>query len=198
MAAAAMPPVSWESYLKMEREAEHRSEYFEGRMVAMSGGTLAHSRIAHRLAFLLEGALAGGPCTPVNSDLRVAVTATGPYFYPDASIYCGEPDLADGYRDMLLNPVVIFEILPQSRETLDRGCKFRQYRRMESLQVYVLISQAEACVEVFTRGLDGWWLTEYQGMEAVCELPVVGVRIALADLYFGVELMPETPTAPER
>jgi Uma2 family endonuclease len=168
----------------MEREADYRSEYFDGQIVAMSGGTLPHSRMGVRLLTALESKLRGRGCTPVNSDLRTAVAPKGPYFYPDAAIYCGEPQLADDYADMLLNPVVIFEILSKSTESFDRGYKFQQYRRIESLREYVLIDQAAPRIEVYSKGPDAkWTLTDYEGCDAVCELPSVGIQIALSDLY---------------
>ncbi len=192
MAAVAMPLVAWDKYLEIERAASGgKSEYFEGRMVAMSGGTYPHARLGTRLSRILDTALDGRDCTPVNSELRVAVTPQGPFFYPDASIQCGSPALSDHYRDTLLNPVVIFEILSKSTESFDRGFKFRQYRRIGTLQAYVLISQWEPCVEVFGKGPDGKWsLTEYYGLDAVCDLGAVDLKLPLSELYRGIPLAP--------
>ena len=200
MAAVAMPLIAWDKYLELERAAAGgKSEYFEGQMVAMSGGTYPHARLATRLCALLEGGLAGRDCTPLNSELRVAVTPQGPFFYPDASIQCGPPELSDHYRDTLLNPVVIFEILSKSTESFDRGYKFRQYRRIGTLQAYVLISQWEPCVEVFVKGADEKWsLTEYFGLDTICDLGAVDLKLPLSELYRGITLAPMEPTTDVR
>ncbi len=187
MSAHAIPRLSPEEYLRIEREAETKSEYDNGVMFAMSGGSLAHSSIAVRLIAAMTGQLDGKGCRVVGSDLRIQVARPGPYFYPDLSVVCGEPQLADDQKDMLLNPVVIFEVLSKSTEAYDRGQKFAHYRRLESLRDYVLVSQGEPLMEVFSKGEAGTWtLTEFVGIEAVCRISSVGCEVALAEAYRDV------------
>ena len=181
--------ISPEEYLKIDREAEIRSEYHDGQMFAMSGGTLPHSLLALQLQSAIMLALRGRGCRVTNSDLRVGITAQGPFVYPDAAIYCGEPRLADNYRDTLLNPTIIFEVLAKSSEADDRGYKFAQYRRIDSLREYILISHTEPRVEIFAKGPDGkWTLAECLGEAATCELTSIDVEIALADIYRDITL----------
>ncbi len=189
MSAHAVPRLTPEEYLKIDREAEIRSEYHDGQMFAMSGGTLPHSLLKVRLVGALARALQGRRCEVTDSDLRVAISAQGPFVYPDAAIYCGEPRLADNYRDTLLNPTILFEVLSKSSEAYDRGHKFAQYRRIDSLREYVLISQTEPRIEIFAKGPYGkWTLTEFLGEAATCELVSVGVEIPLAEVYRDVTL----------
>lgn len=156
-------------------------------MFAMSGGSLAHSHIAARLIAALLKALEGKNCKVSTSDLRIRVSLLGPFVYPDAAIYCGDPDLADNYRDTLLNPAAIFEVLSKSSEAYDRGEKFAFYRRIESLRDYVLISQHEARVEVFSRAGGGKWeMSEFVGTGAICRIPGVACDIALAEVFRDV------------
>src|SRR5262249_9165559 len=136
-----------EQYLEIERAAEFRSEYYNGRMYAMSGGSLRHARIILNLGGELRAALKGGPCSATVSDLRLRVAPDGLYTYPDIVVCCGEPQLADGYSDMILNPTLIVEVLSPSTEAYDRGFKSAQYREIESLQEYGFVSQSEARVE---------------------------------------------------
>jgi Uma2 family endonuclease len=99
-------------------------------------------------------------------------------------VYCGDPQLADDYKDTLLNPVIVIEVLSKSTEAYDRGHKFAEYRRLESLRDYVLVSQTEPRVEVFSRGEDGKWMyTDWAGMNAICQLPAIDYEIALSDIY---------------
>lgn len=101
---------------------------------------------------------------------------------------CGEPQFLDDQRDTLLNPAVIIEVLSPSTEAYDRGLKFEQYRSIESLQDYLLVSSARVQVELFTRQADGrWLLTAAARPEDSLELPSVGCRVTVADLCEKVE-----------
>jgi Uma2 family endonuclease len=187
MSAHAIPRLSPEEYLRVERESEIKHEYVDGQMYAMSGGSLAHSHIEGSIVAALKGVLAGGNCRVSTSNLRIQISPSGPFVYPDAAVYCGDAQLSDGYRDALLNPRVVFEVLSKSTEAYDRGQKFAQYRRIESLKDYVLVSQMEARIEVFSRTETGkWQLAEFVGAEAMCVIPSVGCEIALAEVYRDV------------
>src|SRR5580658_9129386 len=98
-------------YLEIERRAEFRSEFLDGEMFAMAGGTKPHSLIKCNFIFAAMTQLKGGPCRVYNSDLRVKVQACGLYTYPDVSIGCGQDQLEDEHDDILLNPTVIVEVL---------------------------------------------------------------------------------------
>jgi Uma2 family endonuclease len=184
MSAHAIPRISPERYLEIERMAEIKSEYHDGQMFAMSGQWVAHSQIPLRLAVSLTNQLDGKECSVSNSDLRIRIAPEGPFVYPDLSVYCGEPQLADDYKDILLNPVVVIEVRSKSTEAYDRGHKFAEYRRLESLRDCVLVSQSEPRIEVFSRGEDGKWMyTDSAGMNAICQLPGIACEIALSDIY---------------
>src|SRR4051812_35601184 len=111
-----------EEYYQLEDQAEGKSDYYDGQIFAMSGGTIAHSRIAINLARELEERFEGGPCRTHNSDLRVNVVATGLRTYPDITVYCDElqADPQDPYNSTCINPTVIFEILSKTTEAYDR------------------------------------------------------------------------------
>lgn len=187
MSAHAIPRLSPEEYLRIEREAETKSEYDDGVMFAMSGVSRAHAWIAMRLGAAMTGQLGDRGCRVAGSDLRIQISRSGPYFYPDLSVVCGELQPADDENDMLQNPVVIFEVVSKSTEGYDRGKKFAQYRRLESLRDYVLVSQTEPRIEVFSKGEAGTWtMTEFVGTDAVCRISSVGCEVALAEVYRDV------------
>src|SRR5208283_3813720 len=116
-----------EQYLEIERKAEFKSEYYQGEMFAMSGARFAHIGIVANAVASLHQQLRGGPCRPLSNDMRVRVTPTGLYTYPDVVIVCGEPQFLDSTFDTLLNPSVIIEVLSESTEVYDRTRKFEQY-----------------------------------------------------------------------
>lgn len=183
-----------QEYLALERVAEFKSEYLRGEIFAMSGATRQHSLTASNLIREAGGQLRDKPCEVHGSDLRVKVSPTGLYTYPDVTIACGELQFDDQFRDTLLNPKVIFEVLSDSTEAYDRGKKFDHYRQIPSLTEYVLVSQTEPLIERYVRQSDGSWrLTVLRGLEAVLELETVPCRLKLADVYFKVSFEPGVP-----
>ncbi len=174
-----------EEYLTIDRRAEIRSEYFDGRIVSMGGGSFAHSLIAINIGSSLREHLAPTMCIVVNSDMRVRVNADT-YAYPDISVVCDEPNFSDDYRDVLLNPTVIVEVLSPSTEVYDRGEKFKRYRRIPSLQHYVLVAQDSAWVEVYSRQGDMWVYSDAEGLDASVYLAAIDCTMALSEVYAKV------------
>jgi Uma2 family endonuclease len=126
--------------------------------------------------------------------MRVRVSQTDLYTYPDVVVVCGERQFVDDQRDTLLNPNLIVEVLSASTEAYDRGRKFEQYRSIESLEDYLLVSSDRVQVDLYTRQPDGrWLLTSASGMEESLELQSVGCRIGLGDLYEKVDLSLSAP-----
>jgi Uma2 family endonuclease len=116
--------------------------------------------------------------------MRVRIAATGLYTYPDVVVVCGQPRFEDEERDTLLNPTLIVEVLSPSTEDYDRGRRFAHYRSIPSLQVYLLVRQDRAHVELFTRQRDDRWvLWETDDLGATVDLSAIGATIALADVY---------------
>lgn len=178
-----------EQYLEIERQADHKSEYFSGEIVALAGVSEPHALIVWNIAGEFYNQLKGRPCKAYASDMRVKVDATGLYTYPDVVVVCGETRFDDEHKDTLTNPTVLIEVLSKSTEAYDRGEKFLHYRRLESVTDYLLVSQHTARIERFARQGDGQWLhTETSGLGAVVEIASIGCRLALSDVYDKVEL----------
>src|SRR5579859_3998005 len=183
---AALPEMDWtiERYLAYERESDLRHEYLNGEIFAMTGASLRHNLIAGSTYVTLYTQLRSGKCTVYPSDMRVKVSRTRLYTYPDISVVCGPPQLEDRIQDTLLNPILIVEVLSPSTESYDRGKKFQHYRTLESLQGYVLIAQDSIRVEYYARQADGrWLLADASGLDASLELPPIGCTLRLADVY---------------
>jgi len=177
-----------EQYLEIERKAEFRSEYYQGEMFAMSGATRTHTTLVVNLTLDLGPQLRPGPCQLYIHDMRVKVSATGLYTYPDLVIACREERFMNTRQDTLLNPVVIIEVLSESTEAYDRGKKFGHYRTLESLQEYVLVALDRVQVERFTRQPgEQWLLTAANRLEDTIALESVGCQLHLADIYEGID-----------
>lgn len=187
MSAVPKSYLTPQEYLARERQAETRSEYLRGEMFAMSGASRKHNLIATNVAGELRQQLRDRECEVYQSDMRVRVSPTGLYTYPDVAVVCGEPEFEDAEVDTLLNPKVLVEVLSESTADYDRGGKFTHYRRLPSLQEYVLISQDRPLVEHYVRqGQDEWLLTEQSSLEDTLVLPSIDCQLPFAEIYLKV------------
>ena len=174
-----------QEYLEWEVQQSLRYEYFGGAVFAMAGGTLPHADIALNIATLLKSA-AISPCKVRNSDAKVAITADGPFVYPDVSVTCDQRDRTA--QKFSLYPCLIIEVVSPSTEAYDRGGKFALYRRLESLQEYVLVGSESKTVEVFRRNEQGIWTFIPYGETGEIELLSVDVKISIDAIYEDVTL----------
>jgi Uma2 family endonuclease len=173
-----------QEYLAAERRAEVKSEYFNGEMYATSGASRKHNLITLNIAAGLVQQMRGRPCEVYSSDMRVKVSATGLYTYPDVVAVCGEPKFEDAHVDTLLNPTLLVEVLSASTASYDRGQKFGHYRWVESLTEYVLVSQDGCKVEHFAKQSDRQWLqTVVQSLDAEIELASIRGVLRLREIY---------------
>jgi Uma2 family endonuclease len=180
--------VTPEEYLALERAAERKSEYRDGEIVGMTGATRRHSLIAGNIFAELRQQLRGRPCEAHINDLRVLIAARRLYTYPDVVVVCGEPALADRYRDTLTNPTLLVEVLSPSTSAYDRGDKFGHYRTLESFREYLLVSQDRPLVEKYIRRPDGnWLLSDETDLAATIVLPSIQCQLAMAEIYDKVK-----------
>ncbi|BAY26536.1 hypothetical protein NIES2100_63520 [Calothrix sp. NIES-2100] len=181
--------MSAEAYLVWEPTQEQRYEYWDGEVVAMSGGTRNHNRISFNFSKLLDDALGDRTCEVYIVDVKVQVEPGQKYFYPDVVVTCDERDTDP---QLVQFPCLIIEVLSPSTEAADRGKKFAKYRQSPTLQEYVLVQVAQPVVEVFRRNEQGKWVLSEYNLDEKLRLESVNVEIAIADLYRQVQFEPET------
>ncbi len=186
MATAPTPRITEEEYLLLERAAATKSEFVDGEIFAMSGGSLAHSALAANWIGELKTRLRGRNCQVFTSDLRVRTHRTGSYVYPDISVVCGQPQTHRNADDILINPTVVIEVLSPSTADYDLGKKFGLYREIASLRDYILVYPDSAHVEHYSRQPESWLFREYTGMEATVYIASIDCSVALRDVYEGV------------
>jgi Uma2 family endonuclease len=178
-----------EQYLEIERQAERKSEYYNGEMFAMAGAKEAHNLLVMNFGAGLHRQFRSRNCRVYQSEMRVRVSATGLYTYPDVVAVCDERRFLDDQRDTLLNPGLLVEVLSPSTEAYDRGRKFEQYKTLESLREYLLVASDRMHVDLYTRQADGRWLLISADKPEDCmSLESVDAQLTLADLYENVEL----------
>jgi Uma2 family endonuclease len=183
MATLPNAPLTEEEYLRIERDALEKSEFHDGRMFAMSGGSPNHALLTARMCSLLDQKLPAG-CRVFSPDLRIKVAPAGLYTYADCSVVCGELEYSDDHKDAVLNPLLIVEVLSPSTEGYDRGKKFELYRTIASFREYLIVHQDRRHVEHFSKQDDGsWLLREHSGADGSVAIAGLGVHISLAELY---------------
>lgn len=176
-------------YLEFERLSELKHEFYQGEIFAMTGASRAHNVICTYTSSSLINALGEKPCEVYQSDMRVRVSASGLYTYPDVMVVCGDPKFSDDQFDTIVNPIVIIDVLSPSTESYDdRGKKFQDYRTLKSLQEYLLISQDKPLIERYIRSDHGEWIFgDAQGLEASLTLTSIDCILRLSDVYRKVD-----------
>ena len=194
MNATASPTLrlTAEEYLVRERLAASKSEFVDGVVYGMPGGTPRHATIQANLSGGIWAQLRTKNCQLFSADLRVWAPQAHAYFYPDLSVACEPPQFSGGaHQDALANPKFILEVLSPSTERFDRTRKFKMYRSIPGFEQYVLVAQDEPRVEVFTRNPQGFWVfTDYTDLESVADFGVIGVQLPLATIYERIAFEP--------
>ncbi|MCL1466837.1 Uma2 family endonuclease [Argonema galeatum] len=176
-----------EEYRKLEETAEIRSEYHDGEIIPMTGGTINHNRIIRNLGRVLGNLVRGKEYEIFLSDLRLWIPVYRRGFYPDVMAIAGQPILNEGRKDEVTNPSLIVEVLSNSTSDFDRGKKFRFYRSIPTLREYLLIDQYEYSVEQYVKNESEKWLfQEYEGADANISLVSLEVEMSMSDIYEGV------------
>lgn len=187
----AMTPAA---YLDWEAEQPTKHEYIEGEVYGMTGGTLAHNDIAVNLTSALRGALRGTKCKVRMADAKVEVSPSGPYFYPDVVVSCNEQDRQA--IQVIRHPVVIVEVLSPSTAGFDRGDKFKYYRRIPTLQEYILIDAEKIGIDCYRKtGTGKWELTAYPEDATDTENPIL--ELVSLDFRTPLSLVYEDVVLPE-
>jgi Uma2 family endonuclease len=192
MSSHAQQRYTPEEYLTLESQAQCKSAYYAGEIFATAGASRWHNLIVTNVLRELSLQLKGRPCTTYPSDMRVKVSPTGLYTYPDVTVVCGEARFEDNQQDTLLNPTLIVEVLSESTEAYDRGGKFANYRKLSSLMEYVLITQTKPHIEHYVRQSDNrWLLSEADSLQDSLHLPSIDCHLALAEVYDKVDIVGE-------
>jgi Uma2 family endonuclease len=188
MFASPVPSLSPEEYLEWEKKSEFKHEYIDGEVFEMAGASDDHWTIVSSFSAILRGHLKGSDCRQLG-DVKAKIAHRSRFYYPDLMVTCDDRDKLDRY--VKRHYKVIIEVLSDSTEGFDRGDKFADYRRSESLEEYVLVAQNRMSVEVYRRKAAGRWeLQAYDRGDRV-ELVSIGLEFAIEDLYEDVTLPPE-------
>ena len=175
-------------YLQLEEQAEYKSEYRDGKIIPMTGGTTNHNEISGNFYANLKFSLKQQNYRVYMADVRLWIPRYRLYTYPDVMLIEGEPIYADRGTTTVTNPIMITEVLSPSTQNYDQGDKFTYYRSIPEMKEYIIISQQQYHVMQYTKTEVGkWLLSEYETEDAVIQLGSVNMELELAELYTGVD-----------
>ena len=177
-----------EEYLALEETAEYKSEYRDGEIVPMTGGTTNHNEIALNIAANLKFSLKSKNYKVYMGDVRLWIPRYRQYTYPDVMVIQGQPIYTGKGTTTVMNPKLIVEVLSKSTKNYDQGDKFLYYRSISEFTEYILIEQEEYRLLQYTKtSTNQWQLTEYESVDAIIPLNSVALEVSLNDIYAGVD-----------
>jgi Uma2 family endonuclease len=183
--------IASEDYLKEEEKNSIKHEYRQGQIYAMAGASNNHVLITLNLAAMLRNHLRGSGCRTYVSDTKIQIESINTYYYPDITISCDQRDRA--FENFLRYPCLIVEVLSSTTEAFDRGDKFADYRHLDSLQEYILISQNRMNIECFRRNTENQWVLNPYGEADRLHLASLDFQCAVTDVYEEVDLSSIAP-----
>ncbi len=185
-----------QDYLEWEEQQPIKYEYINGEVYAMTGGTIPHNDIALNLASAFKNHLRGKGCKVQIADAKVGISTKGPFHYPDVMVSCDPRD--QKARKIIYHPCLIVEVLSPSTEAFDRGKKFKHYRRIDTLNEYVLIDSEKMSIECYRLNeRNKWELTSYSLEEAVDTQAELNVEFTSINFQCLLSLVYENVVFPE-
>ncbi|MDY6782292.1 MAG: Uma2 family endonuclease [Cyanobacteriota bacterium] len=177
-----------EEYLALEEVAQTKSEYRDGQIIPMTGGTVNHNQIALNMSIALSLAFKHQDYRVLMGDVRLWISAAQFYTYPDLIVISGQPQYHNNRKDTITNPQVLVEVLSKSTRNYDRGDKFDYYKTIPTFQEYILIDQSQIKItQYFKTEAKRWTYREYDEEDTALSFNVFGVKVPLADIYEKVD-----------
>ena len=176
-----------EEYLELEEKAPYKSEYRNGEIIPMTGGTTNHNQIALNFASSLLYVIRGKKYRVFIGDVRLWIPEYREYTYPDVIVTDGKPIYAGKNNTTVTNPLLIVEVLSKSTKNYDQGDKFTFYRSIPQFKEYVLVEQNQYQVMHYSKTNEGEWIfREYKSENDIVKLQHLDFEISLIDIYQDV------------
>lgn len=180
-----------EEYLQLEEKSEIRHEFYDGEIFAMAGTTMNHNRIVGRIRSYLEGVFIPKGCDVFAENVKVEVIQNFYYPYPDVIVTCAPEDISGTY--IVRHPSILVEVLSKSSATYDRDFKLRRYKEITSLQYYMLVSQHDCYIELYTHTKQAgvWIYQSFDSPESVVPFDLLGFSMPVSKVYEGIVFVEE-------
>jgi Uma2 family endonuclease len=183
MKALAQPKISLEAYLAWEEAQPDRNEFYRGEVFAMVGARRVHGRVVSNLARRVAEALDGTPCQVFHEGMKLQI-ADDTVLYPDLFVTCDKADLATDH--IFRAPTLVVEVLSPGTQAYDRSQKFALYRRIPSLQEYLLVDPDTRRVEAFRRNAEDQWVLNDMSDGDTLHAASLGIAVPMAEVFAGM------------
>lgn len=184
-----------EEYLSYEDDAEYKSEYFNGEIIAMAGGSAEHSIICVNMMRRLSEKLDNRECFVFDSNMKLDIQTYNHFVYPDVMVVCGEIEFSRNRTDIIQNPVLVIEVLSPATRHFDRGDKFTFYRSIPSMKEYAMISQDEPMIEVYYKQNHKTWIyTIAKGLDDSVMFKTLDIELPLKHIYHKIVRNSQRPS----
>ncbi|MGD2183916.1 Uma2 family endonuclease [Lusitaniella coriacea] len=181
-----------DEYLALEESAEYKSEYHDGQIIPMTGGTINHNRLALNMSIALRLGLKGKEYDVFIGDVKLWIPEVRRYTYPDVMVIASQPEFHDNRKDTITNPQVIIEVLSKSTRNYDRGDKFDYYKTLPTFQEYILIEQSQVKIaQYFKTDTKRWSYREYDEEDTALSFNGFELEVPLMDIYEKVDFTEE-------
>ncbi len=171
-----------EEYLLLEQAGEVRHEFITGNLIEMSGASREHHKICKRLLRLLEDLLQGTSYEVNMENMKVAIPGENQFYYPDIFI-TKEPQTTEN-RYIQYEPELIIEVLSETTRTKDSVDKFIQYRKIESLDYFILVEPEKTLVICYFKDPGNEWdMVSYTKNDEKISLPKLSISLPLPKIY---------------
>jgi len=205
-----------EEYETVSERVEIKVEYLEGQIVPKEGieplpewvveevlsphfnlstlnfefpmATFDHSEIIRNLARALDRALDEDLFQVYGQGPEIYISLSGKYRIPDVCVTPTREEIILE-KDKVTNPIVVIEVLSPSNERDEFSKKLADYKSLESLQEYWLISQDDQILNRFVRSKEDkeeWLNKTYTTAHDEVEFPSLGVKLKTNKIYKGI------------
>lgn len=186
---AVLEKLTVSEYLEKERNSSLRTEYIQGEERKLTGASFTHNSIVANVLFSIKGKLVSGKFKVLSSDMKVWIPAKETFYYPHVLVLPNPPSFHDELKDIVTNPVCIFEVLSESTRNFDKGEKFDAYRSIPGFQEYCLIEQArKLIIQYIINSKGNWELIEYKDLTSSFILSSLGIELSMSEVYDGIEI----------
>lgn len=177
-------------YLAMDENSVEKHEFYNGKIIKISGGTYNHNLIATNIITALNLMLEEKQreYAVLGSDMKVYSPRIMSFVYPDAVVVCEKPLFYEDRKDIITNPLLIVEVLSPSTKDYDRKGKFFDYKQIPSFKEYLLVEQNIAFATASYKIADRTWQdAEADGIAASIHLKSIDCTISLSKIYKGIK-----------
>jgi Uma2 family endonuclease len=177
-----------EEYLEMEWENGVRYEYWDGELVAMASPTLRHNELVFNITSPLKTVGKAKGCKTFMSDASLKLSNGKNYLLPDVIFTCHEDDLKS--IRFIQNPTILVEVISDSNADYDYHQKWGVYQKIRSLRYYLLVSQHEYRVEMYSRPNEQslFFYQNFEGLDQIIHFKDIGFDLTLQEIYDGIQL----------